>query len=111
MSVQQLASATAAAYTTAADLAITGPNSIVSSNVVAPPAKTAYISFSVRLSAIAIMYIRSNSQNGAVLASESIPADEWRSFSMPWDSRSFSIRFSANMTVRDLIVSAELAEA
>lgn len=60
---------------------------------------------SFALSAPAILYIRHGGQNIDVLDSELVPANSWRSMSMPFPSgESFNVRFSANCTIRMLYI-------
>lgn len=107
MNVIGLVSEASIIYTSGQDMELVA-NQYVASNVVTPAAGIVTLQILVRLATTAIMYLRSNGANGACLNSLSIPADTWFAFETPWSSEtSFSVRFSASITVRDLVINGE----
>ncbi len=104
-----IVSETNASYTAGADLALVPVGGFsTAAGVVTPPSGSTKLQFMVRLKTDAIMYLRSQSANGAVLSGATITANQWTSFECAWTAgRTFSVRFSASQSnLYDLVVNA-----
>lgn len=103
------------AYTAGADLALTATKWCTAAGVITTPPGTVKLQFMVRLKSDAIMYLRSQSDNGAVLSAATLTAAQgWITFETLWAAhatRTFSVRFSASQAnLFDLVINAVVNE-